>query len=140
MNLNAKTTGALQLPAGKSDIIVWDDTMIGFGYRLRAGAGGTVLRSWVVQYRRAGASRRMTLGPANVLSADQARSKAKKALAQVALGSDPQAELIDRRAKDAHVVRSVVAEYLAAKEPKLRPRTYKCLLTPRLLLLSPDEP
>jgi hypothetical protein len=51
----------LQLPAGKTDAIFFDDELPRFGYRLRSGAGGKILRSWVCQYRRAGQTRRLTL-------------------------------------------------------------------------------
>jgi integrase len=78
-----------------------------------------------VQYRRAGASRRILLGSAEVLSAEAARTAAKKVLAKVALGEDPQAERIDRRGKDKLSLRSVVDEYLADKEREVRPRTLR---------------
>jgi integrase len=125
MNLTAKTVAALQsLPEGKHDVIYYDEQTAGFGFRVRAGAGGKVLRSWVAQYRRAGGTRRITLGPAGVLSAEQARAAAKKVLAAAALGQDPQADRIDRRGKDQHSFRSVVEEYLKAKQPNVRPRTF----------------
>jgi integrase len=124
MNLTGKSTAALQLPTGKADAIYFDEQIRGFGYRLRAGAGGNVLRSWIVQYRRAGGTRRITLGNAAVLSAGQARKEAKKALGRVAIGEDPQAERIDRRGKDQHSFRSVAGEYLQAKEPGVRRRTF----------------
>jgi integrase len=91
--------------------------------RLRAGAGGKVLRSWVAQYRRAGGSRRITLGNAAVLSAEQARKEAKKALGRVAIGEDPQAGRQDRRSKDRLSTRAVIEEYCAAKESEVRPRS-----------------
>ena len=59
VKLDAKSIAALKLD-GKTDAIHFDDSMAGFGYRLRRGAGGKVLRSWVVQYKRAGATRRIT--------------------------------------------------------------------------------
>jgi integrase len=124
MQLTAKTAAALQMPTGKTDHIEWDDALPGFGYRLRVSAGGKVLRSWVAQYRRAGGSRRITLGLAGVLSAEQARAAAKKVLAAVALGRDPQAERTDRRDRDRHSFRTVVAEHLKAKKPDVRPRTH----------------
>jgi integrase len=120
MKLSAKTVAALELD-GKRDVIHFDDLMSGFGYRLRAGAGGKVLRSWVVQYRRGGASRRLLLGSAEVLSAEQARTMAKKALGVIANGEDPAADRADRRAKDKLTLQSVIDEYLAAKQ--VRPRT-----------------
>jgi integrase len=108
---------------GKADVIHFDDTLPGFGYRLRQGAGGKVLRSWVVQYRRAGGSRRMLLGSANVLGVEQARVAAKKALGAVALGQDPQGDKVARRDKDKTSLKSVVDEYLADKQSKARPAT-----------------
>jgi integrase len=124
MNLNARNVTALRMPSGKTDHIEWDDALSGFGYRLRAGAGGKLLRSWVAQYRRAGGSRRITLGNAAVLSGEQARKEAKKVLGRVAIGEDPQADRIDRRDRDQHSFKAVVEEYLKAKQPNVRPRTH----------------
>jgi integrase len=122
MKLDAKTVAALKL--GDNDAIHFDEAMPGFGFRLRRGAGGKVLRSWVVQYKRAGASRRILLGSAEVLGAEAARTAAKKVLAKIALGEDPQADRIDRKGKDALTLRSQVAEFLLARKPELAPRTF----------------
>jgi integrase len=124
MKLDAKTVATLDL-GDKRDAIFFDEGMPGFGYRLRLGSGGKVMRSWIVQYRRAGATRRILLGSAEVVGAEAARVAAKKLLAKVALGEDPQAERIDRRGKDKLSLRSVVDEYLAAKEREVRPRTFR---------------
>jgi integrase len=123
MRLDSKSVAALDL-GDKRDMIVFDDALAGFGFRLRAGAGGKVLRSWVVQYKRAGQSRRLLLGSASVVSAEQARTMAKKALGKVANGEDPQADKRARRDKDRLSLRSVIDEYLAAKQPEVRPRTF----------------
>jgi integrase len=124
VHLTAKAVAALRLPAGKHDVIYFDASLPGFGYRLRAGAGGKVLRSWVAQYRRARGSRRITLGAAAVLSAEQARKEAKKVLGRVAIGEDPQADRVERRDKDALSFQAVVAEHLAAKKLDVRARTH----------------
>jgi integrase len=124
MKLDAKTVAALGL-GDKRDMIVFDDALAGFGFRLRAGAGGKVLCSWVVQYKRAGATRRLLLGSANVLGAEQARTMAKKALGRVANGEDPQAERAERRGKDRVNLRAMIDEYLLAKEARVRPRTFE---------------
>ena len=124
MKLTARTVASLQLPAGKTDVIVFDDALPGFGFRQRIGAGSKILRSWVCQYRHAGQTRRLLLGSAAALGAEQARKKAKKALAQVELGADPQAAKLDRRGKDRHTFRATVADYLAAKQGALRPRSF----------------
>ena len=124
MKLTQKAVTSLQLPTGKTDVIHFDDEISGFGYRLRKGAGGKVLRSWVCQYRHGGSSRRLLLGAATVLGAEQARTMAKKALGRVANGEDPQAHKLDRRGKDRHTLKATVADYLAIKQRAVRPRTY----------------
>ena len=123
MKLDAKSVAALKLD-GKTDAIWFDEQLAGFGYRLRLGSGGQLRRSWVVQYRRAGGTRRVLLGSADVLSAAQARPAAQKILAQVALGEDPQADKASRRSADKLTLRSVVDEFLAVKETEVRPKTH----------------
>jgi integrase len=123
MKLDAKTITTIGLPGGKNDVIVFDGGLPGFGYRLRRAPGGKVRRSWVVQYRASGATRRLRLGAAEVLSPERARAAAKEALAKVALGQDPQAARAERRQADRLTMRAIVAEYVAAKAPQVRPRS-----------------
>lgn len=124
MKLTAKAVAALTLPAGKSDAIYFDEQMPGFGFRLRLGAGGRVMSSWCVQYKKAGTSRRLLLGSGEVLKAEQARTMAKRALGQIANGADPQADRQDRRDRDAHTFRSTVNDFLEIKEREVRPRSF----------------
>ena len=124
MKLDTKSIAALALTPGKTDAIFFDAQLPGFGFRLRQGAGGKVLRSWVVQYKRAGATRRLRLGSAGVLGAEAARAAARKVLGRVALGEDPQGDKTDRRGKDRLNFRSVIDDYLAVKQKTVRPRTY----------------
>src|SRR5262245_49033795 len=122
MKLDAKTVAGLTLPAGKTDAIHFDSALPGFGFRLRA-SGDDIRKSWIAQYRRAGATRRMLLGSAEVLTADQARAAAKKVLAAVALGEDPQAEKTARRSADKFTFTALAEEFLAAKQGSVRART-----------------
>ena len=93
MKLTARTVASLRLPAGKTDVIVFDDALPGFGFRLRIGAGGKVLRSWVCQYRHAGQTRRLLLGSAAVLGAEQARDDGQEGAGhRLRLVHDPQAD------------------------------------------------
>jgi integrase len=124
MKLDTRTVARLALPAGKNDHIEWDDDLSGFGFRLRA-SGDRVLGSWICQYRVHGRQRRILIGAAKVLSAEQARVQAKKILAKVALGEDPQADRQGLRAKEAHSLRSVIDEYLVVKQPSLRPASFR---------------
>jgi integrase len=122
MKLDAKNTAGLVL-GDKTDAIWFDDALPGFGYRCRRNAKDQVKATWIVQYRRAGASRRMLLGSGDVLTAAQAREKARETLALVQLGKDPQADKVDRRSADKFTLRSAVAEFLAVKAGKVRPKT-----------------
>jgi len=125
VKITAKTVSTAQLPKGKLDTIYFDDVLRGFGLRLRI-SGGRLHRSYCVQYKRGGSTRRLLLGSAEVLSADQARSAAKEALAKVALGGDPQGEKVaERNRAPEHSLKAVVDEYLAAKRKSLRPNTYR---------------
>ena len=121
MKLDSKTVAALMLPPDKSDAIFFDEDMPRFGYRLRK-SGNEVARSWVVQYRHAGQTRRMTLNA--ILKAKEARDQAEKILAKVALGQDPATEKKRRAAADRFTFKALAELYLAAKQPEVRPRTF----------------
>ena len=123
MRLDAKTVTGLKLPDDKADVIHFDSALPGFGFRLRA-SGKEVRKSWVVQYRRAGGTRRMLLGSAEVLTAEQARAAAKKTLAAIALGQDPQAEKAARRSADKFTLAAMIEDYLATKQSSVRARTF----------------
>jgi integrase len=122
MKLTQKAVAALQLD-GKTDLILFDDELPRFGVRLRRRADGKVDKSYIVQWKRGGLSRRIRIGSADLLSPADARAAAREKLAQVDLGKDPAAERRDRRAKDALTLRSVVTEFLAAKAKSWSPRT-----------------
>lgn len=130
MKITAKSVATLKLPRGKADVIYFCDDLPGFGYRLRA-SGDRVRRSWIAQYRVHGRTRRVLIGSAETISAEQARAAAKKVLAKAALGEDPQAAKIAERQKQQrreHTLRAVVDDYLAAKLKEVRSRTYRELV------------
>jgi integrase len=64
------------------------------------------------------------LGSASVLTLDQARHEAKKELARVRLGNDPQAEKAKARKDAAATLATFVEPYLARKEKELKPRSF----------------
>jgi integrase len=102
-----------------TDKFEWDAKLAGFGKRTRDGRA-----TWVIQYRLGHKQRRMTLGSAEKLTQTQAREQARKRLAQVELGQDPAADKQQGRADAKHTLRSVIADYLAAKKGAVRGRTY----------------
>jgi integrase len=125
LKLDPKTIPALALPKGKAEDFAWDTELEGFGLRVRRRASGDLLRTFVAQYRAGGHSRRTKIGDADKITAMQARAAARKILAQVELGHDPQAEKEVRRRQTTHTVRSVVEIYLDAKQPELRPVSHR---------------
>ena len=60
MKLTAKKIRELELPAGKTDHLFWDDDIPGLGLRVRAGGS----RNWVFQYALGDKQRRLSLGTA----------------------------------------------------------------------------
>ena len=96
--LDRTTVAGFELDDGKDDQIFFDADEKGFGFRMRLD-GTRLRRSWIVQYRIKGRTRRAKIGDYPTVSADQARKKAKDILAKVQLGGDPQAEKEAERAK-----------------------------------------
>src|SRR5688500_16119610 len=121
MRLTQVNIARLALPEDKSELIVFDDALPGFGIRLRAGGK----RVWVAQYRLGTKQRRITLGNIEAVSPEEARRLAKSALAKANLGNDPQAEKGEARAKAAVTRGSVAERYLAFAKGRLKPRSYE---------------
>src|SRR5215469_4734040 len=98
MKLTQPTVDGLTLPAGKTDVIFFDDDVPGLGLRLRGGGK----RSWIFQYGIGSKQRRMTLGTASALTLAAARKTAAELHARVRLGEDPAAAKREgqRRAAD----------------------------------------
>ena len=61
--------------------------------------------------------------PATVFTLDQAREEAKKVLAKVQLGEDPQSEKKQRASAGKFTFKSLAERYLADKKSELRPRS-----------------
>lgn len=71
------------------DVVVWDDSLPGFGLRAKA----TGVKTFIIQYRnKSGRSRRVSLGNLGKVTLDQARKQAVKLMGQVATGDDPAEE------------------------------------------------
>ncbi|HEY6322449.1 MAG TPA: integrase arm-type DNA-binding domain-containing protein [Thermoanaerobaculia bacterium] len=88
------------------ELKVWDTSLRGFVLRVRASGS----RRFVVEWKRGGRKRRLTLGVYGPVTVDQAREMARQVLARVARGEDPAA---DRAAeKHAPTVADLSRRYL----------------------------
>lgn len=70
------------------DYFIWDSETAGFGLRVFS----TGRKSYLIQYRTGGRTRRMTLGKHGVLTPDEARNLAKERLVDVVKGGNPSEE------------------------------------------------
>jgi hypothetical protein len=114
MRLTKDAVIALGLPSGKTDHIEWDETLPGFGVRLRGNG-----KRWVVQYRAGAQQRRESLGDVRKVSLEDARKIARQRFAQVELGVDPAAERAQARAQ-ALTLGVVIDRYLDARRVALK--------------------
>lgn len=95
------------------DRFIWCDELPGFGVRIFPSGK----RSYLVQYRTAGRSRRVTIGLHGRLTAEEARKEAMSLLGQVAKGGDPAEERLTRR--KSMTVSELCRRYIAAAESGL---------------------
>lgn len=130
-----KLTPVLVQKAPKSehgDSFFWDTALPGFG--LKVSANGH--RSFVVQYRAKGTSRRLTIkaAPAGGLSLDKARREARAILGAVARGGDPVADKRRAEREQRDTLRAVVEEYIVREGAKLRSGERRADTLRRLIL------
>jgi len=114
-------------PTTKSKEIYWDESLRGFGLAVTNSGH----KSWVIQYRMRGKTRRITLKQRG-FSLEEARGKAHDTLGKVARGEDP----ATKTAKDP-TFGEVAESYLRIKGKKLRSaalyrRTLERLVVPQL--------
>jgi integrase len=121
MNLTRPLVDKLTLPKGKTEAIIFDDAVPGFGIRIREGGS----RVWVFQYKLGEKHRRMTLGSVSAISLVKAREIAADHHAKVRLGQDPQGEKEQGRVRAAETFGACVQIYLAWQRKRVRWSTYR---------------
>jgi integrase len=120
MRFTRPSVSRLVLPPGKTEQIVFDESLPGFGIRIRAGGK----RTWVAQYRVGRQQRRTTIGSVETVDLEDARRRAKEILAKVQLGGDPQTEKSESRSRAALTLGPVADSYLEAyAADRLKPKT-----------------
>jgi hypothetical protein len=120
MRLTRPNVARLAVPSGRTEIIVFDEVLPGFGVRVRLGGK----RTWIAQYRLGSKQRRITLGTTDTLDCEEARRRAKSVLGAVHNGDDPQARRAEARARASITLGTVTANYLERfAVERLRPKT-----------------
>lgn len=106
MKLTKQAIG--ELKAEEKDVVVWDDSLPGFGVRVKPSGA----KSFILQYRnRHGRSKRLTLGRIGQITLDQAKREAAKLKGSVSLGDDPVDQRQKTRAGD--TLRDLSERYMA---------------------------
>lgn len=107
MKLTKKVVDGLSLPK-TGQLFYWDSDLKGFGLRLTSGS-----RTYIIQARVNGTTRRVTLGRHGVITADEARKKAVIELANMLGGKDP---VIEKQKAEAYAktLRALADDYIAA--------------------------
>jgi integrase len=107
------------LPVKGTDTLYPDNETPGLYLRVRAGGS----RSFIIQWRQGRFQRRSTVGKVGVLSLEEARRKARKALVGIDDGHDPVAAKAKSRADGKLIFETVARDYLDIKAKGLKPRS-----------------
>ena len=108
------------MPEGQRDIQVFDDALPGFG--IRKFASGKA--SYFVKFNVGTKQRRLTLGKVVQGNLAEMRKRASTVLAKARLGQDSVAEKRAAASVRSVTLGALVVDYLAQRQPKLRPRYY----------------
>jgi integrase len=121
--LTKETVATLALPAGKTQIIYWDDSLPCFGLSVRNH------RTFILRYRAGKTQRTVTLGRVNRITLNRARDEAKRLFAEITLGGDPMADKRAARTPSAPKLTfgSAVETYLRMKESEVRPSSFRIM-------------
>jgi integrase len=117
LKLTERSINKLRAPSpnGKQTL-VWDTELRGFGVLVSGVSNG---KTYVVQRDVNGQSRRVTVGPTNVLSLDEARQQAERVLADFYRGVDPKTATRGRL-----TLKAALESYLTTNT-RLRPNSVK---------------
>jgi len=111
VKLTKKVVNRLSFP-DKGQVLVWDKALSGFGVRLTPSR-----KTYIVQARVNGKTRRFTVGVHGVIAADAAREKALRLLGEMAEGKDP-GEGKRKKVLSSLTLRQVADAYIEGKRTK----------------------
>jgi integrase len=121
MKLTASTVRAAELERGKSEAIIFDDEIPGFGLRLREGGS----RSFILQYKLGTKHRRMALGVATPETVARARKTAGELHARVKLGQDVASDKVEAQRQASETFGPSAEEFLDTLRDRYRPGSFR---------------
>jgi len=129
MKFNKSNVHTISIPQDKlkrsfPEHIEFDDAKPGFGIRVRPAPKGGLLRVYIFQCKVGKKHSRITIGNVAKLSLEAAKTQADKFFADAVAGENPSAVRRRKRVEASETLGLLVADYLAAKQAALRPRSY----------------
>ena len=109
-----------RLPANY-DKVHFDGDLPGYGLRVR----GSGVHSFMVQYARAGVSKRIVIGKLGSIDPGKAYAGARELMAQVRLGRDPATEREHERARELEIFGALLPRFLERQRAKQKPRSFE---------------
>jgi hypothetical protein len=114
LKLTKPSVASLTLPAGKQEVIVFDDALPGFGVRVREGGS----KVFIFQFKIGNKQRRLTLGRCSALGLAEARKQASALHARTRLGEDPAAAKAESRSRAEETFGECVRTYLRGSDSR----------------------
>jgi integrase len=133
MKLTVKNIPMVQLEPGKTEQIIFDTDIPGFGLRLRQGG----YRGLIFQYKHGDRQRRIAMGAVDAIDLAKAREDAKRYYARVRLGEDPAGDIRDAKVKCEETFEKAAELFLSKQRTSLRPKSYVDVERHILILAKP---
>jgi len=110
----------------RPDKIKFDGEFPGFGLRIRTDQKtGREHRSYIFQYKIGSKHRRLNCGAVGKVTAAEARKTANKYAEALLNRKDPASEGSAARQEPSHTIGATIPDYLAARQPAMKPRSYE---------------
>jgi integrase len=128
--ITKRSVDALRPAADGRELVLWDSELAGFGVRVQRGGA----RTFILKYRfgkgREAPLRKLTIGRHGPWTADEARTKAKQLLGEVAHGKDPAGTKAAARAAPtvADLAQRFLSEHVELKRKASTAAEYRRLL------------
>lgn len=109
MKLTETNVAALRLSDGRTEGVIWDDEVTGFGVRIQAGA---TKGSYVVHFRVAGKQRKITIAKVGKITLKAAKLKAQEYLLQAANNVDPVVQIRKAQRATSGSIKQMIQPFL----------------------------